>query len=178
MNDAAIQKIIKDTLVAGLVTRGVAGVTIKQGRQPRQATVPTAPTIFYTYKSRKRWGWPSNSDKVNDDGTITTTRAQVIHTTFQVSAIAPVSAADPLALTSSDLNNLAADIMTSEPAIASYVAQDCNVFRIQDLPGLWFQDNNAQNVLWASFDIIFTHKDVSVSSSPAINDFNGTVGTV
>lgn len=170
MLDYQLQTIIQATLTAGLVSRGLtAGVV--QNNQPRQFTAPSSPTVYHTLSSRKKWGWAKTKDTVGEDGSITRTTRQVVHTRFQIAGVSPVSPATPSSYSSGDLASAAASILTYEDAIVSYVAQDCNVFRIQDLPGVWFQDNNAQNVLWASFDIIFTHEDIFVSTVGAITDF-------
>lgn len=170
MLDYQLQTIIQSTLLAGLAQRGVAAGVV-QNNQPRQFTAPSAPTVYHTLGSRKKWGWAKTKDTVNEDGSITRTTRQVVHTRFQIAGVSPVSPATPNGYSSGDLASTAASILTYEDAIVSYVAQDCNVFRVQDLPGVWFQDNNGQNVLWASFDIILTHEDVFISTVGVINDF-------
>jgi hypothetical protein len=175
MLDSALQTIIQSTLLAGLTSRAIAGVGVIQNNQPRQFTAPTGPTIYHTYGSRKKIGWPSYKDVSNGDGTLTRTARQVVNTRFQIAGVAPVSPGAPTAFMSGDLSSIAADILTFEDALAAYVAQDCNVLRIQDIPGIWFQDNNAQNVLWSSFDIIFTHEDIYVSTIGAINQTAGGI---
>jgi len=179
MLDAQLQTIIQSTLIAGLAARGISGVSAKQNNQPRQFAAPSSPTIFFTYGGRKKWGWPSYADTLNEDGvTFTRTVAQVVHTRFQIAGFTPASPSTPEQYTSGDLSSIAADILTFEDAISAYVAQGCNVLRVQDLPGVWFQDSSGQNVLWSSFDIIFTHKDVFVSSTPTIGNFAGSVNRI
>jgi hypothetical protein len=172
MLDSQLQTIIQSTLMAGLAARGVTAKVV-QNNQPRQFSAPSGPTIYHTLSSpRRKYGWAKNRDILNEDGqTFTRTTTQVMHTRFQIAAVSPISPATPNGLTSGDLSSIAASILTFEDAIESYVAQDCNVFRVSDLPGIWFEDNNAQNVLWSSFDIIFTHDDVYTSTTGTITDF-------
>ena len=175
MLDAQIQTLIQQVMTAGLAARGVAAAC-KQNNQPRQFAAPSTPTVFYTMGGRKKYGWPTAVDTVNIDDSITTTTTQVVHTRFQVAGITPnASPATPYALSSGDLASIASDILQHETALAVFIAADCNVFRVTDNPAIWFQDSNAQNVEWASFDIIFTHKDVFTTSTAPITDFNSGI---
>jgi hypothetical protein len=178
MLDSAIQAQLQSVLTAGLAARGVTAGVI-QNNQPRQFAAPSTPTIFHTFGSRKPYGFPAYVDTPLEGGGFTTTKTQVVHTRFQVAGCAPVpSPAAPYALTSGDLAGIANSIMTDEKNLAAFVSAGFNVFRVQDLPLVWFQDSNAQNVAWASFDIIFTHKDVVTTSTGAITDFNGTLDRI
>lgn len=175
MLDAQLQLIIQNTLLAGLEARSVtAGVM--QNNQPRQFVAPSLPTVFHTLGPRKKYGWPVAKDVVNDDGSITTTTTQVVQTRFQIAGFIPNdSPANSSEMTSGDLASIASDIMQHETAIASFVAADCNVFRVTDNPAVPFQDSSDQTVWWASFDIIFTHKDVFATSTGVISDFNPNI---
>ena len=177
MLDSALQQIVQSTLVDGLAARSVtAGVV--QNNQPRQFVAPSTPTIFHTLGPRKEFGWPAYKDVLNTPPAtgFTTTKTQVVHTRFQIAGLVPnASPATPYALSSGDLAGIANSIFTDETTIAALVAQDCNIFRIQELPFIWFQDSNAQNVAWCSFDIIFTHKDVYTTSTGVISDFNPNI---
>jgi len=176
MLDSALQALLMSTLEAGLTARAITGVTVKQNNQPRQAAVPTGPTVFFSSGSRKKYGWPQARDTYDKPSdTLTTTKIQIVHTKFQVAALCPTGAATPYAYTSSDLVSIASDILQDEDARVMYVANDCNVFRVNDLPGIWFQDDKAQNVLWASFDIIFTHKDTTTKIVAPITTFTPKV---
>lgn len=179
MLDSQLQTIIQDTLIAGLAARSVTA-TVKQNNQPRQFVAPSTPTVFHTLGSRKKYGWPVARDEFNDaNGTFDTTTTQVVHTRFQIAGCIPnASPANPSGYTSGDLASIANDILQHETAIAAFVAQDCNVFRVTDNPLIWFQDSSAQNVAWASFDIIFTHKDVFVTSTGVITDFTPKIRRV
>jgi hypothetical protein len=171
MLDSQLQLIIQNTLVAGLVARGITAQVL-QNNQPRQFVAPSIPTVFHTLGPRKKYGWPAYDDIVNDDGTISTVATQVVQTRFQIAGLVPnPSPSDAFEITSGDLASYANDIMQHESAIVGYVANDCNVFRITDNPAVPFQDSNDQTIWWASFDIIFTHKDVFTSPTGAISVF-------
>jgi hypothetical protein len=180
MLDSAIQSVLQATLLAGLAARNVtAGVM--QNNQPRQFVAPSTPTVFHTLGPRKQWGWPGYQDTPNvaPAAGFTTTKSQVMHTTFQIAGCCPnASPATPDALTSGDLAAIANSIMTDEVNLAAFVAAGFNVFRVQHIPAFWFKDSTGQNVLWAPFDIIFTHKDVYTTSTGSISDFNGTFDRV
>lgn len=177
MLDAQIAEVIQSTLIAGLAARSVtAGV--KRNNQPRQFVAPSTPTIFYTYGFRKPYGWAAHKDTRNvpPDTGFTTTTTQVIHTRFQIAGCIPnASPADAFALTSGDLAVIANSIMTDEANLAAFVAAGFNVFRVQEIATVWFQDSNAQNVAWSSFDIIFTHKDIFSTSTGAITEFDQNI---
>lgn len=175
MLDSQLQALIQSTLIAGLAMRGVtAGVM--QNNQPRQFVAPSTPTIFHTLGPRKKYGWPARETINNGDGTLSSATTQVVHTRFQIAGLVPnASPATPYALTSGDLASIANDILQHETALAGFVAAGCNVFRVSENPLIWFQDSNAQNVAWGSFDIIFTHKDVFTTSVGVISDFNPNV---
>jgi hypothetical protein len=173
MLDYQLQAIIQNTLVAGLAARGVTA-NVLQNNQPRQFVIPSTPTVFHTLGPRHKYGWPSRVDTRNSEtGAFDTTTTQVVHTRFQIAGLIPNSSpANSTQLSSGDLASIASDIMQHETAIAAFVAQDCNVFRVSDNPTLPFQDSSDQTVWWASFDIIFTHKDVFTTSTGALSDFN------
>lgn len=174
MLDSAIQTQLQSVLTAGLAARGIMGVGVMQNNQPRQFVAPSIPTIFHTTGSRKEWGWPKRQDVYNaTTGLFDTTSVQVVHSRFQVAGCAYISPANPDGLTSGDLAQIASTILMDEDNIAAYVAAGFNIFRIEELPIIWIQDANSQNVAWVSFDIIFTHTDVVTKSTGVITDFNG-----
>ena len=179
MLDSAIQAVLQPTLIAGLAARGITGVGVTQNNQPRQFVAPSKPTIFHTFGSRKPWGWPARKDKYNAvTGLFETSSTQVIHTRFQIAGCALVSPANPYAYTSGDLATIANDILMDENNLAAFVAAGFNLFRVQEIPLIWFQDASGQNVAWASFDIIFTHKDVSTTSTGVVTVFNPKIDRV
>lgn len=174
MLDSAIQAQIQSVLLAGLTARGVTGVGVMQNNQPRQFVAPSTPTIFHTLGPRKEWGWPKRQDVYNaETGLFDTTSVQVVHSRFQIAGCAYISPANPNGLTSGDLAQIASTIMMDEDNLAAYVAAGFNIFRIQELPLVWIQDANSQNVAWVSFDIIFTHKDVVTKTTGVITGFDG-----
>lgn len=172
MLDSAIQQVVQSTLIAGLAARGVAAGVV-QNNQPRQFVAPSTPTIFHSFGSRKPYGWPKYKDVYNSaTGKFDTTKTQVMRTRFQIAGCVPnASPGAPFALTSGDLATIANSIMTDETNTAIFVAAGFNRLRVQDLPLIWFQDSNAQNVAWAPFDIIFTHKDTYVTSTGVVTGF-------
>lgn len=180
MLESSIQALIQSTLLAGVAARlPTLEVIVKQNNQPRQVAVPSTPTIFFSYQSSKAWGWQQKKDTYNQTAsTFNTKKSQVIHSRYTVAALAPRSSANPYALTSADLLRVAKDVLQDEDSIVQYVAQGCNIFRIQDLPSVWFQDSSDQNALWSSFDIIFTHLDSLTTSVGVITDFNGSINRV
>lgn len=185
MLDAQLQLIIQNTLVAGLVARGLnpvdppLNVGVLQNNQPRQFAAPSVPTVYHTLGPRKPYGWVAYKDVVNGDGTISTTETQVMRTRFQIAALVPNdSPANSTGMTSGDLSNTARAIMQNENALASFVAAGCNVFRVTDNPAVPFQDSSDQTVWWASFDIIFTHKDVFTTSTGVLSDFKPKINSV
>ena len=179
MLDSAIAAQLTAVLTAGLTARGVAA-NVVQNNQPRQFAAPSTPTIFFTPAPRKPFGWPARKDVYNaTTGLFDTTKTQVVHTRFQIAGCAPnPSPAAPYALTSGDLAGIANSILTDQSTIATFVAAGFNVFRVQELPLVWFQDSTGQNVAWVSFDIIFTHKDTSITQTNVIDEFNGTFGSI
>lgn len=177
MLDSQLETILQSALTAGFAARGMT-VAVQQNNQPRQFAAPSVVSAFFSYGSRKKYGWPAYKDTNNHDGTFTRTRTQVVHTRFTVAGFAPRTPAGDV-YSSADIANTAADILQDEDFVALLVSQyQANVFRVVELPAIWFQDSNGQNVLWSSFDIIFTHKDVLNTSIGTFSDFVGNVKSV
>jgi hypothetical protein len=176
MLDAQIQAVLQPLLVAGLAARSVSAA-VKQNNQPRQFVAPTTPTVFHTLGPRKKYGWPVAKDVFNETtGAFDTTTTQVVQTRFQIAGCVPnPSPAAPMALTSGDLASIASDILNHELSIAQFVAAGFNVFRVMENQAIPFQDSNDQTIWWASFDIIFTHKDVFTTSTGKITEFDSNV---
>lgn len=178
MLDSQLQTIIQSALVAGFAARNVT-VAVQQNNQPRQFVTPTGPAVFHTLAPRKNYGWPQYKDVWNEQlQTFQTLRTQVIHSRFTIGGCNAQSPGNIGQLSSADLIQMASTILQDESLITSLVAQECNVFRVVDLPAVWFQDNNGQNVLWSSFDIIFTHKDVFTTTVGVISDYQGKIDRV
>lgn len=172
MLDSQLQAILQSTLKTGFASQGYTTVAVKQNNQPRQIVVPSTPVVYFSGGTRHNYGWPTYKNVWNETtGKFDRTRTQVVHTTFRIGAIAPISPATPNALTSADTAQIANTILQNSDFITSLVAQDCNVFRVTELPAVPFQDSNDQYSWWCSFDIIFTHNDVFVSTVDAITDF-------
>lgn len=180
MLDSAIYALMLTQLNAGLAARGVTGVTVKQNNQPRQVAASSTPGIYFSGSSRKNFGWPQRVDTWNPTTQLyDRTTTQVKHTKFTIGALVPnASPATPYALTSGDLADVASAILQHEDALAAFRAAGCNVLRVQELPSIWFETSNEQMAQWASFDIIFTHKDVFKTPGNALTGFNGVVNQV
>lgn len=180
MRDYELETLIRAQLLAGLVARGY-NVPVKQNNQSRQQVAAGGPAVYFSVRSPgKPYGWPQRSDAWNNTTQqFEHTEVQVIHTPFTVAACVPnISPNDPTPMTSGDLIRAASQTLQHNDALAAFIAAGCNVFRVTDLPGVWFETSNEQQALWASFDIIFTHKDVFKTPGNVISDFAGHVSQV
>jgi hypothetical protein len=182
MLDAQLQTILQSTLTAGFAARITdMTVSVQQNEQPRQFAAPVGPACFHTLMSpKKNYGWPKYRESWNETSqAFVKTRTQVVHTKFVIGACFAQRPGAPNAYSSSDIAATAAAILQDEDFVYMLTSQyDAGVFRITELPAVWFVDSTGQNVLWASFDIIFTHKDVFTSSVGAIDDFVGNIKSV
>lgn len=150
-----------------------ATLEIAQNDQPRAAGRPTTRAILLEKIADRRYGHVLREDFPDpDDVTLMIHReTQLYETTFQANGMAappPTEGAIPAdEPTGSDLANIAAVVMQSDATIAALSALDVGVLRVTDVRNPKFRNDRDEYEASASFDFILTHKQVTLSTTPA-----------
>lgn len=146
---------------------------IAQTDQPRAAGRPTTRALLLTKIGDVRYGYPRREDVPDpDEPTAMIHReTQVYMTTLQINGMAkppPVEGElDPDEPTASDLANQAAAVMQSDAAIKALAAAGLTISRVRDVRNPKFRNDQDQYEASPSFDLVLTHEQVTVTTTPA-----------
>lgn len=172
MNDLTLFTAVRTVLLSGLAANGYATVPVVQLDQPTLQGRPDGPALlFQKLPGDKRYGWVKREDTDDPDNP-----AQMIHretqfyeTTLQIEALGPqpVPGAALPSSTASDLVNLAAAILQSDAAIASLRAAGLGVLRVTQVRNPFMKNDRDQYEAVPSFDLVVTHEQVMLSTTPA-----------
>lgn len=151
-----------------------ATLEIAQNHQPRTSGRPTTRALLLEKVGERRYGHVKREDVPDPDdaGLMIHRETQIYETTLQVNGMAKPPPAPPAALdmsepTGADLANQAAAVLQSDAAIAAFRALDIGVLRITDVRNPKFRNDRDQFEASASFDFILTHKQITVTTTPA-----------
>jgi hypothetical protein len=173
MLDSALQILLRSTILTGLTVRGYSSVLVKASRQPRQAAVPTAATVFISFMSSKRYGFPQKGQVWDSgNGVFQKTETQLYETTYQIAALSPQSAATPTAPTTDDLVRIVSNWLASDAAVAILGADQVGVLRVQDIQNLWFEDDKGQYESNPTFNIVLRHNDAFTTPVNAVQSIS------
>lgn len=168
MTDSQLAALVITALRAGGVA---APMPIKQNNQPSTRGRPSGPCVLFEKIMDRRYGSTQRTDAPDPDEEfgVLHVETQVLHTTFQINALAePVGAdGEPPVTTASDLVNLAAAAIQSDAAIAHLLAQGVGVFRVTDVRNPAFMNDQGQFERVPSFDFVLTHDQIMISKAPA-----------
>lgn len=168
MTDNDLIRLFLPIIQAGLIADGFTGVTVMQSNQPTQQGIPTAPMVFFTKVSNKRYGFPFWGDVWNGTQEVHT-ELQRFESTFQVGALALQRPYDTYSFTASDLVNDVAAIMQSQDTVQKLMAAGVGVLRITDVRNPYFTDDMDNFEASPSFDFVLTYTNTRTSRVPVIN---------
>lgn len=150
-----------------------ATLEIAQNNQTRTAGRPDKRALLLDIIGARRYGHVKREDAPDPvvPSLMVHTETQLYETTIQVSALAkppPVTGApDVNEPTAPDLANQACTVMQSDATIAALRVLGIGVLRITDVRTPHFRNDRDQFEASPSFDFILTHKQVTVTTTPA-----------
>lgn len=170
MNDLALFAAVRTVLLSGLAANGQSTVPVVQMDQPTLQGRPNGPALlFQKLPGDKRYGWTKREDAPDPDNPalMIHTETQFCETTLQIEALGPQPGATLPSSTPSDLVNLAAAILQSDAAIAALRASGLGVLRVTQVRNPMMKNDRDQYEAVPSFDLVVTHEQVMVSTTPA-----------
>lgn len=170
MTDYARAVVLRTAMLAGLVANGSAAAVI-QFDQPTAQGRPSGPAVLFQKLSDRRYGWTKREDVPDEDDPdlMVHRETQYYESTYQFEAVGP-SAQPGVTLptaTPSDLVNLAAGIAQSDAFIATLRAAGLAVLRVTQVRNPFMQNDRDQFEAVPSFDLVVTHEQIMVSTTPA-----------
>lgn len=168
------------TVYAEATTAGLpATLVVKQANQPTQQGAPTAPAVFISKISHKRYGWGGVQNRF--DATLSQQvqeTNQYYETLYQFSALVTQDPADVTALTASDVLDAVAGIFNGDTGRAALRAAGMGVLRVTDVRNPYFIDDKGHFAASPSFDLVVTHRSVKVSAVDAVTTIEINLGHV
>lgn len=173
MNDLALLAVIRATLLAGLTRAGQSTTLVIQLDQPTLQGRPSGPALLIQkIPGDKRYGWLKREDVPDPD-----VPTQMIHrevqfyeSTIQIEALGPPapSTGAPLPTsTASDLVNLAAAIVQGDAGMKQMRDAGLGVLRVTQVRNPFMKNDREQYEAVPSFDLVVTHEQVMLSTTPA-----------
>ncbi len=172
MLDNQIIPLLIDAIIAGESAANIAGTPVKQAFQPTSQGVNSQPTAYLYKIGDQRVGYVARADKWDAVNSVMVhTETQQYTTTFQISALAQQNPATPTQYTASDILNLIASILQSSVTIATLEAQDVGVLHIGEVRNPYFLDDFQRNEASPSMDVVLAHKQVIVTQTPIVSEY-------
>lgn len=173
MRDNSLYILLREFVMTKLAVRGIAGYDVVQNYQPTQQGRPIDAAIIIYRTFNKRYGHPQISQRYNTlSQAMERTEKIYMESTYKVTAIVPPQLEDMNAITQADAVAIAAAIMQSEDFITHLKQYDCGVLRITDMVNIQIENDQGQNEMNYSFDVIITHSDTFVDGVPIITEFD------
>lgn len=160
-------------VIAVLRTQLGPDIEIAQNNQPRSAGRPASAAILLELIGNRRYGHVKREDVPDpDDVTQMIHReTQIYEATIQVNGLAKPppaqGAVDPDEPSALDWTDRAAAALQSDVAIVALAALDLGVLRVMNVRNPKFRNDREQYEASPSFDFILTHKQITVSRTPA-----------
>ena len=182
MRDNEIMKIlipflttsVADYLVANNVM--MPAVKVQQNYQPHQQGTPLQPVVALHKLSNTRYGFPLIQDKWNIPlQRMEHTEEEVIENIYQVNTLVIQDPSDTEQVTSSDLCNIVAEILQSAKGNKYLHDNGLNVYRIQPITNVYFQDDRDRQEASPSFDFTLQHKTTTISLSPIVTKYETAI---
>lgn len=141
---------------------------VAQAWQPVAEGIASGPAVYVGKLMDHRLGSPSRTttpdpDNVNE---VIRVETQQYETTFQVMGIWEQGTGDE-PLTASDLTNRAAAILQSDLGLDYLRAGGCGMLRITDVRNPKFVNGSDEYEASPNFDFVLTHKQVTLTKTPA-----------
>lgn len=147
----------------------LAFVGLLQNFQPTQQGVPDAACLFLHKIVDVRVGCPQRKEQWNEDTQqFDYVESEQLETTYQFTARAPQNPANDTELTAGDYLKAAARALQSDPVIISLRQQEIGVLRIGVIRGGFAINDRGDFQEEPTFDVVFTHRNTTIDSLPAI----------
>lgn len=171
MTDYTRAVTIRTALLAGLVANGSSAPVIQFDPLTTQGRPSGPAVLFQKVGGDRRYGWVKREDVPDPDEP-----TQMIHretqfyeSTYQFEAVGPPAQPGvtlPTA-TPSDLVNLTAGIVQSDAFMAALRLAGLAVLRVTQVRNPFMQNDRDQFEAVPSFDLVVTHEQIMLSTTPA-----------
>jgi len=170
VTDYARAVTLRTAMLAGLVANGSAA-TVTQFNPLTTQGRPNGPAVLFQKIGDRRYGWTKREDAPDEDNPdlMVHRETQYYESTYQFEAVGP-SAQPGVTLptvTPSDLVNLAAGIAQSDAFMALLRLAGLAVLRVTDVRNPFMQNDRDQFEAVPSFDLVVTHEQIMLSTTPA-----------
>lgn len=171
MNDYDKAAALRTVLLAELVAQG-SSAAVQQMNQPTIQGRPSGPALLFSKVGPDvRYGWVKREDGPDeDDPTLMVHReTQFYESTYQIEAVGPPAqpGVTPPIATPSDLVNLAAAVLQSDAALGALRLAGLAVLRVTQVRNPHMKNDRDQFEAVPSFDLVVTHEQIMLSTTPA-----------
>lgn len=176
MRENELNTLLRSVLLDGLASHQLPGVAVKRSNQPTDQGVDSGPCLYFFVVNHHRYGSPRRSDEWDKDNErMVHTEMQWIETTYQITGSVLQDPADLESPTANDLVFHASAILQSDAAIARMQSAGVGVYRITEGRNIFFKNDRDQYEASPSFDITFTHRDITVTTTPVISSVEAKI---
>lgn len=180
MTDKQIAALFMSHLLPAMQAQtALAAVKLARNYQATQQGAATGPYVYFFKVGDHRYGHVERCDVYDTDLEVFThTESQIYETTYQFSAWIPQTPGDVTSLTESDILNAVSGIMQSDTILAAFRAAGVGIQRVTEVRNPYFTDDRDLFEAVPSFDIILTHKRVTVTTLPAVVTYEARINRV
>lgn len=180
MNDKEINALFMSQLLPAMqANASIATVKLARNFQQTQQGAATGPYVYFFKVSDHRYGVPKRKDVWDAlAGAFKHEELQQYVTTYQFSAWIPQDAANPTALTESDILNIVSGIMQSDTLLAAFRAAGVGISRVADVRNPYIVDDRDRFEAVPSFDIDLMHFRKYAATLPAVTTYEARLSRV
>lgn len=176
MRENDLNTLLRTVLLDGMASRNLSGVAVKRSNQPTDQGPDSGPCLYFFVVNHHRAGSPQRSDKWDkDQGKMIHTESQWYESTYQITGSVEQDPADLDAPTANDLIAAASAILQSDTVITNFRKSGVGVYRITDSRNPFFKNDRDHFEATPSIDVTFTHRDVTVTTTPVITSVEAKI---
>lgn len=171
MKDNELIATVATALLARLAATSysLAFVGLLQNFQPTKQGESGSACLYLHKIFDKRVGWPQRKEEWNETTQqFDYVESEQLETTYQFTARAPQNPANDTELTAGDYLKAAARALQSDPVLVSLRQAGVGILRIGDIRGGFALDESDNSQEQPTFDVIFTHRNTTIDSLPAV----------
>lgn len=175
MRENELMALLRSTLLAQLTD-----VAVEQRYQPGTVGMDIGANIGLMMVMSRRYGNMKRRETVTA-GDFIHTEEQWWETTIQVSALCRQSPEDPNYLTlptAMDIAKQASDILQGDKGLAALAVQRVRPLRVTTIRQMHFVNDSDQYEANPSFDIVLSHVQTIVGTTPPVSQYEPIVGRV
>lgn len=179
----ALYTLVRSTLLAGLIDRGLPTVLVRAIYQPQTVGNTSAPSITMQTILSQRIGALKRQEiqPVPPATDLTHRETQWWETTLQISALArrDPNSPDFLSLPGAmDICKVASDILQSDMGLAALAVERVRPLRITAIRNLQWVNESDQYEAMPNFDLVLSHPQITDSTTPPVQSFEPNFGRV